>query len=172
MDLGYGVNATVARAEEQEDPQVASGGRACIAATVRYQVWAHLTDSKAKRIEALYAQLGNHERVPAFAEIQRDAHPCFPGDVRLSRAAGYALTGILDDGPGHSMMQRWDSLSFVRTGTEGLTWFVPLGLAFIAGQLLLQSPEEDAFWIFISLMDSHLWPYFSSNATNSTPPQS
>lgn len=38
------------------------------------------------------------------------------------------------------------------------------GLAFIAGQLLLQSPEEDAFWIFISLMDSHLRPYFSSNA--------
>jgi hypothetical protein len=37
-------------------------------------------------------------------------------------------------------------------------------LAFIAGHLLLQSPEEDAFWIFISLMDSHLRPYFSSNA--------
>jgi len=39
-----------------------------------------------------------------------------------------------------------------------------VGLTFIAGQLLLQSPEEDAFWIFISLMDSHLRPYFSSNA--------
>ncbi|KAI0294144.1 hypothetical protein BC826DRAFT_1185792 [Russula brevipes] len=51
---------------------------------VRYQVWAHLTDSRAKRTEGLY---------------------------------------------------------------------VRLGLAFIAGQLLLQSPEEDAFWIFISLMD-------------------
>jgi len=38
------------------------------------------------------------------------------------------------------------------------------GLAFIAGQLLLQSPEEDAFWIFISLMDTHLRPYFSSNS--------
>jgi hypothetical protein len=39
-----------------------------------------------------------------------------------------------------------------------------VGLTFIAGQLLLQSPEEDAFWIFVSLMDSHLRPYFSSNA--------
>ena len=39
-----------------------------------------------------------------------------------------------------------------------------LGLSFIAGQLLLQSPEEDAFWIFISLMDTHLRPYFSSNS--------
>ena len=92
MDLGYGVNATVARAEEQEDPQVASGGRARIAATVRYQVWAHLMDSKAKRIEALYAQLGNHRRVPAFAEIQCDAHLCFPGDVRLSQLNGLLVT--------------------------------------------------------------------------------
>ena len=39
------------------------------------------------------------------------------------------------------------------------------GIAIIAGQLLQHSPEEDAFWIFISLMDTHLRPYFSSNAT-------
>ncbi len=50
---------------------------------------------------------------------------------------------------------------------EELTLFTRLsvvGLTFITGQLLLQSPEEDAFWIFISLMDSHLRPYFSSNS--------
>ena len=34
----------------------------------------------------------------------------------------------------------------------------------IAAQLLLQSPEEDAFWTFISLMDTHLRPYFSTNS--------
>ena len=34
----------------------------------------------------------------------------------------------------------------------------------IAGQLLLQSPEEDAFWTFISLMDTHLRPYFSNSS--------
>lgn len=39
-----------------------------------------------------------------------------------------------------------------------------VGLALIAAQLLLQSPEEDAFWTFISLMDSHLRPYFSKNS--------
>ena len=33
-----------------------------------------------------------------------------------------------------------------------------VGLTFIAGQLLPQSPEEDTFWIFVSLMDSHLRP--------------
>jgi hypothetical protein len=39
-----------------------------------------------------------------------------------------------------------------------------VGLTFIAGQLLLQSTEEGAFWIFVSLMDSYPRPYFSSNA--------
>ena len=29
----------------------------------------------------------------------------------------------------------------------------------------MQSPEEDAFWIFISIMDSHLRPYFAANST-------
>ena len=33
-----------------------------------------------------------------------------------------------------------------------------------AAQLLLQSPEEDAFWTFISLMDAYLRPYFSSTS--------
>jgi hypothetical protein len=59
-----------------------------VPASVRYQVWAHLTDSKAKRIEGLYAQLGEREKVPAFAEIQRDAQACFGGDSRLSLPNG------------------------------------------------------------------------------------
>ena len=37
------------------------------------------------------------------------------------------------------------------------------GLTSIAGHLLLLSPEEDAFWIFASMMDAHLRPYFSAN---------
>ena len=63
-----------------------------VPASVRYQVWAHLTDSRAKRIEGLYAQLGDRERVPAFAEIQRDAHLYFPGDARLSQPNGPLVT--------------------------------------------------------------------------------
>jgi hypothetical protein len=59
-----------------------------VPASVRYQVWAHLTDSRAKRIEGLYAQLGDREKVPAFTEIQRDAHVCFSGDARLSQPNG------------------------------------------------------------------------------------
>ena len=34
----------------------------------------------------------------------------------------------------------------------------------IAAQLLMLTPEEDAFWTFTTLMDTHLRPYFSSNA--------
>jgi hypothetical protein len=58
---------------------------------------------------------------------------------------------------GFFLIQVYEKFDIVRS-------FVRVGLAFIAGRLLLQSPEEDAFWIFISLMDSHLRPYFSSNA--------
>lgn len=38
-----------------------------------------------------------------------------------------------------------------------------LGLTVIAGHLLLQSPEEDAFWTFVSLMDTHIRSYFSAS---------
>jgi hypothetical protein len=59
-----------------------------VPASVRYQVWAHLTDSKAKRIEGLYAQFGEREKVSAFGQIQRDAQVCFEGDSRLSLPNG------------------------------------------------------------------------------------
>ncbi|KAI9436505.1 TBC-domain-containing protein [Russula earlei] len=119
-----------------------------VPASVRYQVWAHLTDSRAKRVEGLYAQLNEREKVPAFAEIQRDTQLCFPSDARLSQP----------NGPLVSLLQAY------LTMVPDIQY--SKGLAFIAGQLLLQSPEEDAFWIFISLMDSHLRSYFSSNAAH------
>ena len=75
-----------------------------------------------------------------------------------------AFAGLFDDGAGHTVLQRWVFLVQVYGKFDIVRWFVRVGLAFIAGRLLLQSPEEDAFWIFISLMDSHLRPYFSSNA--------
>jgi Rab-GTPase-TBC domain len=38
------------------------------------------------------------------------------------------------------------------------------GLALIAGNLLLQTHEEDSFWTFVSLMDRHFRGYFSPTA--------
>ena len=68
-----------------------------VPASVRYQVWAHLADSRAKRIEGIYGQLGDRERVPAFADIQRDAQDCFVSDTRLAQP----------DGPLVSLMQSY-----------------------------------------------------------------
>lgn len=48
-----------------------------VPASVRYLVWAHLTDSKSKRMDGLYAKLGKRERVSAVANIERDAKRCF-----------------------------------------------------------------------------------------------
>ncbi len=40
-----------------------------------------------------------------------------------------------------------------------------IGLTLIAGHTLLLAPEEDSFWIFVSIMYSVLRPYFSQNST-------
>jgi hypothetical protein len=93
-----------------------------VPASVRYQVWAHLTDSKARRIEGLYVQLGDREKVPAFAEIQRDAQRCFPGDARLSTPNG-ALASLLQSYltmvPDIQYSQGESHLSSVSTDTGG-----------------------------------------------------
>lgn len=39
------------------------------------------------------------------------------------------------------------------------------GLTLIVGHLLLVIPEENTFWVFISIMDSLLRPYFSNITT-------
>ncbi|KAI0353295.1 RabGAP/TBC [Trametes cingulata] len=113
-----------------------------VPASVRYQVWATLTDSKGKRMDGLYQRLAQREKVPAFTDIERDIRQCFTDQPQLQ------------DGSLAKLLQAY--LTMVPDVQYSK------GLALIAGQLLLQSPEEDAFWTFISLMDSHLRPYFSN----------
>lgn len=134
--------------------------------SVRYQVWAHLADSKAKRIEGLYAQLGKRGDVAAKDLIVADAKSCFANARgRLGEP----------DGPVISLLQAYltmvPDIQYHRGQCHILTPFPPislmsswLGLTVIAGQLLMHAPEEDAFWIFISMMDTHLRPYFAANA--------
>jgi hypothetical protein len=38
------------------------------------------------------------------------------------------------------------------------------GLCQVAGNLLMHSPEEDAFWTFVALMDKHLRGYCAVNS--------
>jgi hypothetical protein len=39
-----------------------------------------------------------------------------------------------------------------------------VGLCQLAGNLLMHSPEEDAFWTFVALMDNHLRSYCAINS--------
>jgi len=48
---------------------------------------------------------------------------------------------------------------------HGTRYSYTRGLTLIVGQLLLLAPEEDAFWIFVSIMDTHIRPYFSTVTT-------
>ena len=48
-----------------------------VPSSVRYLVWTHLTDGKARCVPGVYAQLGARGRVPAFVDIERDVQRCF-----------------------------------------------------------------------------------------------
>ncbi|EPS95810.1 hypothetical protein FOMPIDRAFT_143549 [Fomitopsis schrenkii] len=111
-----------------------------VPASVRYRVWAHLTDSKAKRMDGLYATLGRRGEVAQSPDIQQDAHTIFQDEPLLDRSLVDVLQAYLNMVPDVQYSK---------------------GLAMIAGQLLRQSPEEDAFWTFVTMMDSHIRPYFS-----------
>lgn len=111
-----------------------------VPASVRYLVWAHLTDSKAKRMDGLYGRLGQRERVAQIADIEYDSQKIFHDQPLQHQCLVNVLQAYLSMVP---------DIQYTR------------GLAVVASQLLMQSPEEDAFWTFVSLMDSHLRPYFS-----------
>ncbi|KAH9947342.1 RabGAP/TBC [Amylocystis lapponica] len=115
-----------------------------VPASMRYKVWAHLTDSTAKRMEGIYTRLGQRERVAAIADIERDVPGLFTDRPELQDAS---LVNLLQ-----AYLTMVPDIQYNR------------GLAVIAAQLLMLTPEEDAFWTFTSMMDSHLRPYFSSNA--------
>ena len=59
-----------------------------VPSSVRYLVWCHLTDSKARALPGVYAKLGKRPRVPVFAEIERDAEEGFPDQAQLHTAQG------------------------------------------------------------------------------------
>ncbi|KAI0935551.1 hypothetical protein AcV5_003953 [Taiwanofungus camphoratus] len=113
-----------------------------VPASVRYLVWAHLTDSKAKRMDGLYTRLGQREKVAAIENIEHDSQQIFNDQPLQDQSLVNLLQAYLSMVP---------DIPYHR------------GLTVIASQLLIQSPEEDAFWTFISLMDTHIRPYFSLN---------
>jgi hypothetical protein len=59
-----------------------------VPSSVRYLVWAHLMDSKARGMPGLYSRLGKRGKVPAFNDIERDAQRCYPDHPQLHTAQG------------------------------------------------------------------------------------
>ncbi|KAG8221692.1 hypothetical protein J3R82DRAFT_1978 [Butyriboletus roseoflavus] len=116
-----------------------------VPSSVRYLVWCHLTDSKARALPGVYSKLGKRPPVWAFSQIEKDAAEGFPDQPQLHTAQG----------PIVSLLQAYLSMVPDIQYCSGLTS--------IAGHLLLLAPEEDAFWVFTSMMDAHLRTYFSTN---------
>lgn len=116
-----------------------------VPSSLRYLVWCHLTDSKARALPGVYNKLGKRPRVPAFTEIENDSVICFPDQPQLHNTHG----------PIVSLLQAYLSMVPDIQYSSALTSIV--------GHLLLLAPEEDAFWIFASIMDAHLRSYFSTS---------
>jgi hypothetical protein len=114
-----------------------------VPSSVRYVVWANLTNIKARRMEGVYTKLGKRGRVPASHEIERDLQRFFPDNEKFREPTGPLAT----------VLQAY--LTMVPD-----VQYHP-GLTLIAGYLLQQGPEEDAFWIFVSVMEEHLREYFA-----------
>ena len=115
-----------------------------VPASVRYLVWAHLADSKAKRTDGVYTKLMMRERVSVMGAIERDVRRVFNDE------------GQLLDGSLVNVLQAYLVMVPDTQYSRGLT--------VIAGRLLMQAPEEDAFWTFVSMMETHLRPWFSTSS--------
>ncbi|KAJ7243407.1 RabGAP/TBC [Mycena haematopus] len=118
-----------------------------VPSSVRFLVWSHLTDGKGKAIPGVYAQLGKRARVSASGVIEQDVQRC-SADHPHMQSTHTSLIAVLQ-----AYLTMVPDVEYSR------------GLTLIAGHLLVLSPEEDAFWIFVSIMDSYLRPYFSTNTT-------
>ncbi|KAF8681208.1 hypothetical protein RHS04_03261 [Rhizoctonia solani] len=117
-----------------------------VPASVRGVVWLYLTDSKARRMVGVYSQLAKRGKVPATPEIIKDAELCFVAQPHLQSPSG----------PVVSILQAY------LTMVPDVTYHQ--GLCQVAGNLLMHSPEEDAFWTFVALMDKYLRGYCAVNS--------
>jgi len=117
-----------------------------VPSSVRGKAWGLITDAKARRMEGLFTQLVKKAPSHFVPLVERDVERCF-GDVpHLQDPKGPLASLIL----AYTAM-----VPDIRYRT---------GLTLIAGQLLLQAPDEDAFWMFVAIMDSHLRGYYQINS--------
>ncbi|KAG8947761.1 hypothetical protein FRC03_000936 [Tulasnella sp. 419] len=115
--------------------------------SVRSVVWLYLTDTKSRRMDGLYTGLCGRGSVAASPDIERDVERIFFQHPHLRDPKG-PITSLLQ-----AYLHMVPDVKYQR------------GLTVIAGTILLQSPEEDAFWTFLALMDNHLRGYFAQSTT-------
>ncbi|KAE9392715.1 hypothetical protein BT96DRAFT_1023421 [Gymnopus androsaceus JB14] len=121
------VISTIPAAQVQKNKKLQKLLGEGVPSSVRYLIWAHLTNAKSRGVAGVYSQLRKQVRVAAFAVMERDGTRC------------------------------------VSNHGADVQYFT--GLTLIAGHTLFFAPEKDGFWIFVSVMDSALRPYFSLNST-------
>ncbi|TFK18877.1 hypothetical protein FA15DRAFT_760397 [Coprinopsis marcescibilis] len=125
-----------------------------VPSSVRYLVWSHLTDGKAKCVPGVYTQLckrGSVAQSRQIAAVVKNGEWFLDEDrvqLRTLKEAGGGVVQLLE-----AYLNMVPDIQYSP------------GLPHIVGQLLLLAPEEDAFWIFVSIMDTHIRPYFASGSS-------
>ena len=62
-----------------------------VPSSVRYLIWQHLTDGKAKVVPGVYMKLGKRERIAVADKIEEDIRKCFLGQPHLQGKTGPVL---------------------------------------------------------------------------------
>ena len=62
-----------------------------VPSSVRYLIWQHLTDGKAKVVPGVYVKLGKRERIAVADKIEEDIRKCFLGQPHLQGKTGPVL---------------------------------------------------------------------------------
>lgn len=137
-----------------------------VPSSVRYLIWSYLTDGKGRAVKGVYERLSQRGEVAHTRNIIADVDRLFGGDsgsdgMQYLQATKGAIIVLLQ--AYFSMVP--DVQYMTGDSNSYLLRKVPdnshLGLTKIVGQLLLLAPEEDAFWIFTTIMDTHIRPYFT-----------
>jgi hypothetical protein len=132
-----------------------------VPSSVRGRVWGHVIDSSARRMQGLFGQLVQKAPKKFIPLVEQDVERCFTDSPHLRDPRGslaqviLAYTAMVPD------IRYRTGMYLCPIGLmSSLINICIIGLTRIAGHLLLQAPDEDAFWIFVAVMDNLLRGYY------------
>ncbi|KAH6905728.1 RabGAP TBC [Coprinopsis sp. MPI-PUGE-AT-0042] len=124
-----------------------------VPASVRCLIWNHLTSGKGKALPSVYPQLCKRGPVPLGDRLEADIETNIwfldekQSQLQTLREAGGGIVQLLE-----AYLNMVPDMQYSP------------GLPHIVGQLLPVAPKEDAFWMFVSITDSHIRPYLASGS--------